>query len=206
MPTDDGIRFLTRYDYRPRWGRAGELVDRVAVRPIFGWGTAWSFDRLRIWLEEGTSPEHQRNQAVAHAISVAGVAGVWIYQGLVPKLIFVDPGEVDLWKRSFGLSDRAARRAVRLAGVGEFVAGVITLRSGRTKPVFVATAVAMPLLVLSAANADPWLLTRAFNPASLNWAMAGLAATAALTADGLPSGKRPLRAAPDRQPDVGDLP
>jgi hypothetical protein len=36
--------------------------------------------------------------------------------------------------------------------------------------------------------------------------MAGLAATAALTADGLPSGKRPLRAAPDRQPDVGDLP
>lgn len=53
---------------------------------------------------------------------------------------------------------------------------------------------------------DPRSLTRAFNPASLNWAMAGLAATAALTADGLPSGKRPLRAAPDRQPDVGDLP
>jgi hypothetical protein len=155
VPTDDGIRFLTRYDYRPRWGRVGELVDRVAVRRIFGWGTAWSFDRLRIWLEEGTSPEHQRNQAVAHAISVAGVAGVWIYQGLVPKLIFVDPGEVDLWKRSFGLSDRAARRAVRLAGVGEFVAGVITLRSGRTKPVFVATAVAMPLLALGAAKVTP---------------------------------------------------
>ena len=31
VPTDDGVRFLTRYDYRPRWGRFGELVDRVGV-------------------------------------------------------------------------------------------------------------------------------------------------------------------------------
>ena len=33
VPTDDGIRFLTRYDYRPRWGRFGELVDRARVPP-----------------------------------------------------------------------------------------------------------------------------------------------------------------------------
>ncbi|MFN0090888.1 MAG: hypothetical protein ACKVWR_11560 [Acidimicrobiales bacterium] len=42
------MRFLTRYDYRPRWGRLGGLVDRWLFRPVFGWATAWSFDRLRL--------------------------------------------------------------------------------------------------------------------------------------------------------------
>ena len=65
VPTDDGIRFLTRYDYRPRWGRAGELVDRWLFRPVFGWATAWSFDRLRLWLEEAITPERSRDQAIA---------------------------------------------------------------------------------------------------------------------------------------------
>jgi hypothetical protein len=202
VPTEDGIRFLTRYDYRPRWGRLGEVVDRHVVRPVFGWATAWSFDRLRIWLEEGI----QRTQAAAHAISVAGLAGVWIYQGLVPKLIAVDPGEVALWRSSLGLSERTARIAVRAAGAGEVLGGLVTLRRAHSKRVFVATAVAMPLLAAGAAKADRRSFTRAFNPASLNGAMAALALTAALTTDGLPSGKRPLRSAPDSQPDVGELP
>ena len=62
VPTDDGVRFLTRYDYRPRWGRFGELVDRVLFRPVFGWATAWSFDRLRLWLEEGTPLYARRDE------------------------------------------------------------------------------------------------------------------------------------------------
>lgn len=57
IPTEDGVRFLTRYDYRPRWGRAGETLDRWLFRPVFGWATAWSFDRLRLWLEEDIPPE-----------------------------------------------------------------------------------------------------------------------------------------------------
>ena len=28
VPTGDGVRFLTRYDYRPRWGAVGEQIDR----------------------------------------------------------------------------------------------------------------------------------------------------------------------------------
>ena len=62
VPTDDGVRFLTRYDYRPRWGRFGELLDRTLFRPLFGWATAWSFDRLRLWLEDGTPPERTRTR------------------------------------------------------------------------------------------------------------------------------------------------
>lgn len=65
VPTEDGIRFLTGYDYRPRWGRFGLLADRIVFRPLMGWATAWSFDRLRIWLERGTTPERSLRYALA---------------------------------------------------------------------------------------------------------------------------------------------
>ncbi|MFI5802145.1 hypothetical protein [Streptomyces sp. NPDC051561] len=56
VPTDDGVRFLTGYDYRPRWGGVGAVADRWVFRPLMGWATAWSFDRLRLWLERGITP------------------------------------------------------------------------------------------------------------------------------------------------------
>ncbi|MGW8327715.1 hypothetical protein ACWGLE_07425 [Streptomyces sp. NPDC055897] len=56
VPGTTGIRFLTGYDYRPRWGRFGALADRLAFRPLMGWATAWSFDRLRLWCERGIHP------------------------------------------------------------------------------------------------------------------------------------------------------
>ena len=53
VPTDDGRTcFITGYDYDAGWGP----LDLV-VRPLLGWVTAWSFDRLRIWLEGGGEPE-----------------------------------------------------------------------------------------------------------------------------------------------------
>ncbi len=52
VPTAEGVRFLTRFDYRVRWGRIGEGIDRWLFRPLFGWATAWSFDRLRLCLKK----------------------------------------------------------------------------------------------------------------------------------------------------------
>jgi hypothetical protein len=57
IPDGNGIRFLTGYDYEPRWGRLGRVADRFALRPLMGWATAWSFDRLRLWCERGITPE-----------------------------------------------------------------------------------------------------------------------------------------------------
>ncbi|HEX8770111.1 MAG TPA: DoxX-like family protein [Acidimicrobiales bacterium] len=205
IPTDDGIRFLTRYDYRPRWGWAGELADRWMFRPLFGWATAWSFDRLRLWLEESIAPECSRDQAIAHASAVAGLVGVWLYQGLVPKLWRADPSEVAIW-RSFGLDHSLARKAVRAVGAAEVAIGLGTVVGRRRRGLFVATSAAMPLLALAATKADRIAATRAFNPVSLNWAVAALAVVAAATGDRLPSGRKPLRSAPDHQPDVDPLP
>jgi DoxX-like family len=206
VPTDDGIRFLTRFDYRPRWGRAGELVDRHLFRPVFGWATSWSFDRLRLWLEHGIPPERARDQAVAHGASIAGLAGVWLYQGLVPKLWRVDSGEVALWMSALGLGRRAARGGVRAAGIAEVVMGVAAIARARQRWPAVVTAVAMPLLTTGAWRADRNVITRAFNPVALSTAMVAMAITALATRADLPSGRTPLRAAPDRQPDVGELP
>lgn len=57
VPIDDGTRFLTGYDYEPGWGRLGRAVDRLVFRRLLGWATAWSFDRLRLWVDDGVAPE-----------------------------------------------------------------------------------------------------------------------------------------------------
>jgi hypothetical protein len=91
IPTEDGVRFLTRYDYRPRWGRFGEALDRWLFRPVFGWATAWSFDRLRLWLEEEIPPERSRNRALARTLAVAGVLVALAGLVLVPPGRRCDP-------------------------------------------------------------------------------------------------------------------
>ncbi|GIJ25467.1 hypothetical protein Vqi01_06290 [Micromonospora qiuiae] len=66
-PGPHGVRFLTGYSYTLRWGRLGRLAD-LGFRPLFGWATAWSFDRLRIWLTRGVSPERARANAVREVL------------------------------------------------------------------------------------------------------------------------------------------
>ncbi|MGI5132642.1 hypothetical protein ACQEVB_37970 [Pseudonocardia sp. CA-107938] len=58
----------TARDYEVRWGIAGRAADR-AFRPLMGWRTAWAFDRLRLWVERGITPE----QALRNALADAGV-------------------------------------------------------------------------------------------------------------------------------------
>lgn len=53
-PVDGGVRFITGYDYEPGWG---SLLDRLLVRPLVTWMTAYSFARLRRWAERDEPPE-----------------------------------------------------------------------------------------------------------------------------------------------------
>ncbi|MEU6776231.1 hypothetical protein [Streptomyces sp. NPDC046759] len=57
VPDAQGVRLLTGCEYRARGGTCGSVADRVLLRPLTGWATAWSFDRLRLWLERGITPE-----------------------------------------------------------------------------------------------------------------------------------------------------
>src|SRR5206468_453823 len=81
LPTTNGIRFLTWYDYTVRFGLLGRCFDAAVFRPLMGWATAWSFDRLRRWLEEGLDPAVALRQSLIYGISRIGVAFTWIYHG-----------------------------------------------------------------------------------------------------------------------------
>src|SRR5204862_847803 len=85
LPAAAGIRFLTWYDYSTRFGSAGRLFDALVFRPLIGWATAWSFDRLRLWLEKQIHPCSSLRQSLIYMLARLTVAFIWIYQGLVPK-------------------------------------------------------------------------------------------------------------------------
>jgi hypothetical protein len=88
VPADAGIRFLTGYDYQPGWGWFGELADRL-FRPVMGWATAWSFDRLRLWVEDGIPPEQSLRLWVLHTgLRAVVCAAAWLLtQELVATLL-----------------------------------------------------------------------------------------------------------------------
>jgi hypothetical protein len=87
IPTTEGIRFLTWYDYRTRFGPVGALFDRLIFRPLIGWATAWSFDRLRLWLEQRVDPAHAMRQTLIHFIARVALAAVFAYPGVGSVLV-----------------------------------------------------------------------------------------------------------------------
>lgn len=195
VPTPTGVRFLTRYEYRVRWGLVGRTLDRLFFRPVFGWATAWSFDRLRLWIERGVTPERSRNQTLAHLMSVLTLAFVWIYHGIIPKLLYPDAGELDLL-RTAGAGFGNARLVLTLLGLGEAVFGLVILRWWRQRWPFLLTLLAMPALTLGALAGDRAAFVRPFNPVTLNLALMALAGIALFTRDDLPSGRSTIRRAP----------
>jgi hypothetical protein len=88
IPTEDGVRFLTWYDYQTRFGAAGRSLDRLLFRPLLGWATAWSFDRLRLWIDNGLAPKAALRLAAIHAWARSAFAFFWLLLGLVPNLLF----------------------------------------------------------------------------------------------------------------------
>ncbi|MEJ5913310.1 hypothetical protein [Pseudokineococcus sp. 1T1Z-3] len=65
VPQHGRVLFRTGYDYAPGWGRVGPLLDPWLVRPLVGWATAWSFDRLRLWVERDLDPAVARDRSLA---------------------------------------------------------------------------------------------------------------------------------------------
>jgi len=68
IPAGSGTRFLTWYDYRTRFGWCGRLFDRLIFRPLLGWATAWSFDRLRLWIIDRLPPERRHDPPLVRGL------------------------------------------------------------------------------------------------------------------------------------------
>jgi hypothetical protein len=195
VPTPDGVRFLTWYSYRTRFGLAGRLFDAALFRPIMGWATAWSFDRLRLWIEKGIDPAVSGQRAVIHAVARLCMALVFLYQGLVPKLLWRHSTELAILLDA-GLPAAAVTPALVVLGVGEVAFAGLILAAWRARWPFVATAVAMVAALVAVASSSPGSLSAAFNPVTLNLSMAALAVIGWASSRDLPSAARCLRARP----------
>jgi len=188
VPKENAIRFFTWYDYETRFGAFGRLIDRLCFRPLLGWATAWSFDRLRLWIEEGIPPKNSRDRALIYGISRGTMAFIWFYHGLVPKLLYHDRIELDLLSRI--APPQRLYAAATLAGAVEVsFALLLVLLWRRTWPLWltlVLMLIGIPIVAVSA----PEYLTAAFNPVTLNISLAMLALIAIIARRDLPTATR----------------
>lgn len=196
VPVADGVRFLTAYDYEPRFGAVGRLVDRLLFRPLLGWATAFSFDRLRLWIERGLEPSIALRLALVHATARGTAATIVFWHGLVPKLLRGDPDELAML-RDMGFGAPAADRLVMVGGVSEIAWALLLLVLGRHRAPWIATIVLMVIALGAVAWNSPRYLSQAFNPVTLNAGVIALAAIAWSTARDAPSAGRCRRTPPD---------
>ncbi len=125
------MRFSTVYDYKTRYGLAGSTLDNLVFRPLMIWATRWSFSRLRLWIENGTAPEVSLNLWLAKIVARLCLACVWLWEGLIPKLISVHPSEVALVAHS-GLYLFDPRLTLNTLGLIEVLFG-LWLMAGRSE-------------------------------------------------------------------------
>jgi hypothetical protein len=189
IPTAEGIIFLTWYDYRTRFGAVGALLDRVGFQPLMGWATAWSFDRLRLWLEDGVDPAQTMRQTLVHAVARVGLALIFAYHGLVPKLLAPHADEIGML-RDAGVAAESARAVLATLGIGEVLLALCLLIFWRRGwPSWLCLGLIVVATIGVAVN-SPRYLGAAFNPVSLNIAVACLAIIDLIMLCGLPSAAR----------------
>ncbi len=189
-----GLRFLTWYDYKVRFGLVGRLADRLAFRPLMSWATAWSFDRLRIWAETGQPPESTLAFALIHAVARLALATIWIWHGLVPKLLYQQIDEKTMLTQA-GLSVDL----LPYIGLFEILLGALIFYRWNCRWLFLANLALMVSATVSVAINSPAYLKAAFNPVTLNLAVIALSMVGWLSSATLASSRRCRRIAPQEQ-------
>lgn len=191
------VRFRTRYSYQTRFGLPGRLFDRLIFRPLLGWVTAWSFDRLRLWIEKGIDPSISTTNSIAHGLARITLAFIWIYHGLIPKMMVMHTDEL-LPLVNAGFSDPLAVLSVAVAGIVEIAFGLTLLIFWKHRPLLLVSIPLMLVALLGVGATAPELLTAAFNPVTLNFSVVTLSIIAYLTSADLPSASRCLRKEPEK--------
>ena len=127
-----------------------------------------------------TPVESPRHRARIHTLCTVTVAFVWIWHGLVPKLLGPHPDELAMLTNA-GVSAAAAPTIVTVIGGGEIAFGVVCLALGHHRWPWLLTIVTMLGVIAGVLVTSPHFLTAAFGPVTLNVQVAALAAIALLT-------------------------
>ena len=110
-----------------------------------------------------------------HVVARLGLAFVFAYHGLVPKLLTRHKDEIAML-RDVGLPAERANTALTAFGIGEVAFACCLLFFWRRRWPLYACIAAMGLGAIGVMMSSPRFTTAAFNPVSLNAAVACLAA------------------------------
>lgn len=118
-------------------------------------------------------------KTVDHALLTIHVtlAVLWIYQGLVPKIIYKVIEEQLFWQFT-GIQFIPLPRLIELSGLVEIVFGVSFLIWRQSKIVHYLNIIAMLFFLLVVTVIYPFYFIQAFNPFVMNIAMLGLSVVA----------------------------
>lgn len=191
--TNGPITFLTQYDYETRYGRVGKWGDRLFFRPMISWGTALSFDVLKRWLEKGETPLSQYRRFVFHWMLTIFFSFIWLYHGLIPKLVFKHPEEIALTQGFLPITTSQASGIVTAMGLAEILFGLIWLRYPNPRRLLKLQLWIFPLLAGSAILANPNALAHPFNPLTLNASLFVLSVIGLGIGHDIPSSKNSTR-------------
>ena len=188
IPNKKGTTFLTQYDYDVNFGKLGNMFDAFVFRPLIGWGTALSFDVLKRWLEKGEAPRSQYFRFfTTYGLSIL-FAFIWIYHGLVPKIIGKHPEEIRMLANTIPFD--ATETLMIFIGIAEVLFGVLWLIYRRKKHIFALQVAVFPLLTIAALIAAPEAAIHPFNPVTFNLALFVLSLIGYCTSKDVPTAKR----------------
>lgn len=105
------------------------------------------------------------------------LAALWIYQGLVPKILFQAQDELRIWLLQ-GFDAGLALRLMQLSGAAEMIFGCLLLVLKPSRLLHGLNILAMLGLSLLIIALEPLYFSKAFNPFVMNGAMAALSACA----------------------------
>jgi hypothetical protein len=184
VPETDGIKFFTGYDYETRWGLFGNLIDKFIFRPLMIWATAWSFDCLKNWIEKGLHPKQAINAQLSVLLVNLTLGIIWIYQGLIPKILFTDTGEIEILRQS-GLFKGYEENVLTIIGFAEIAFGIALIFIQR-KILQYLNILGLLILTFGVVFSNLMIFTLPFNPFSLNISMIALSTIAILNFSYLP--------------------
>ncbi|WP_242254883.1 DoxX-like family protein [Bacillus cereus group sp. BfR-BA-01379] len=187
-PCKEHIHFETQYDYNTRFGRIGNVIDIYMFRPLLGWATAWSFDALKLWLEKGLHPRLLIRRTMTYWLVCFLFAFVWMYQGIVPKLVFTHSEEVKMLSVMIGSTEHSIF-VLKIIGLLEIIFGVLWLLPLPKRKVFVVHIFILIALTIAAGFTNIVSFTEPFNPITLNVLLMGLSIVGYINSTNLPSAK-----------------
>jgi hypothetical protein len=122
---------------------------------------------------EGISPAFTGKLNNVIRVANFAVAATWIYHGLIPKLLYMETGELSMITSS-GMFTGVERGMVYALGIGEVVFGIAFLFWGKLRIMHWLSIAGLLLLAAGAVIAKPGIYIEPFNPATTEFGVLAL--------------------------------